>query len=68
MKEVEEKANIIVSYEAIASGQSHLRIGVAPDLALVMAHCSVQFAQLTIRLLLVISSRSRISAVPLHDH
>lgn len=39
-----------------------------PDLALIVTHGPVQFAQLILVRLLVILSGPRVSAVPLHDH
>lgn len=39
-----------------------------PDLALIVTHGSVQFAQLILVRLLVVLSGPRVSAVPLHDH
>lgn len=39
-----------------------------PDLALIVTHCPVQFAQLILVRLLVVLSGPRVSAMPLHDH
>lgn len=54
-------------YEAIARGQRHLRIGVIPDLALIMAN-GVVWSPSSVDVTLELFARSRISAVSLDHH